>query len=95
MKQSDGLISSIEEKVRALIRRFQDLNVKYELLNQEKTQLEKQVSEQEAIIKNLESKIDTLKIVKALESNEGRNEARLKIDEILREIDKCIRLLNR
>lgn len=95
MKHADGLISSIEEKVKLLIRKFQDLENKHEQLNQEKTKLEKKVSEQEALIKTLERKIDTLKIVKALESNEGTKEARFKIDGILREIDNCIELLNR
>lgn len=50
--------------------------------------------QQKETIKQLEEKIKLLKITKALEQKEGSVEAKLKINELLREIEKCIRLIN-
>ena len=50
--------------------------------------------EQKKQVRLLEEKIKLLKIIKATEIKEGAADAKLKINELVREIDKCIGLMN-
>ena len=51
---------------------------------------------QEVQIKELEQKYNTLKVAKILlAGSDNGNDAKLKVNRIVREIDKCIALLNR
>jgi len=95
MKNTGELILSIEEKVRIVTVKLQEMNARCEELTNENSALYITIAEQEKIINELKKRIETIKIAKALESTEGKTEARSKIDGILREIDKCLGLLNR
>ena len=88
------LISGIEYKLNKLIER-------HHLILTENRQYINKIQElitlntkQKETIKQLEEKIKILKIAKSLESKEGNVEAKLKINELVREIEKCIGLLN-
>jgi len=60
--------------------------------NQELLQIKAQ---QEEIIKELEHKYDNLKLAKSLAKDENEtHDARIKVNRMVREIDKCIALLN-
>ena len=56
-------------------------------------ELKKKNEEQNIIINELKEKIKVLKIAKTVERKEGIADAKLKINELVREIDKCIGLL--
>jgi len=88
------LVSGIEYKIRKLTERNNLLKKEHEKSFQEILEHKKQLFEQKKIIDQLEEKIKVLKLAKALETKEGNVEGKLKINELLREIDKCIGLLN-
>jgi hypothetical protein len=88
------LVSGIEYKVRKLKERNQLLRLDHEKYLQEIQELKEKLNRQKNNIDQLEEKINILKLAKAFETKEGNVEAKLKINELLREIDKCIGLLN-
>jgi cell division protein FtsL len=89
------MFTSVESKLKRLIeqhyvikgevQRYQD---KIQELNTINDQYQKTINE-------LQNKIKLLKIAKSAETKEGAVDAKLKINEMVREIDKCIGLLNR
>ncbi len=57
-------------------------------------ELKQKIEEQLRDIQEKERDLNVLKTVKTLEQSEGTAEAKAKVSELLREIDKCIGLLN-
>ena len=94
MNDVGALVSGIEYKVRKLIGLHQADRSGREKLESEITELKKTISEQKNLIRQLEEKIKILRITKTIEAKEGSAEAKLKLNELVREIDKCIGLLN-
>ena len=88
------LVSGIEYKIRKLTERYHLIKTEHEKSFQEIQELKNKLNEQKKIIDQLEEKNKVLKLAKALETKEGNVEAKLKLNELLREIDKCIGLLN-
>jgi chromosome segregation ATPase len=94
MKNVIQLVSSIEKKVKELAEEHEKITG---ILHDQKTEIEglKKINEElKGQIKTLEEKLKLLKIAKATDSKEGAADAKRKINEIVREIDKCIGLLN-
>jgi hypothetical protein len=88
------LVSGIEFKVRKLSERNHFLKAEHEKSVKEILELKENLNQQKKTIEQLEEKINILKLAKAFETKEGNVEAKLKINELLREIEKCIGLLN-
>jgi predicted RNase H-like nuclease (RuvC/YqgF family) len=88
------LVSGIEYKVRKLITRNQSLKDENEKLKKEIEALKRTNTEQTELLRKSEEKVNIIKLAKTLETKEGNVEAKLKINELVREIDKCIGLLN-
>jgi len=88
------LVSGIEYKVRKLTEQHHYLREQNEVFSSEIQKLKKSNEEQKTTINQLEEKIKVLKLAKALETKEGNIESKVKINEMLREIEKCIGLLN-
>lgn len=71
---------------------------KKEMRREEETvKLNETIDEQKNLIKELEEKISIIKLAKATGSEDGEKntEVKLKINEMVREIDKCLSLLNK
>jgi hypothetical protein len=94
MKDVATLVSGIDYKMRKLIEHHRVLRTENENFTSEIRDLKLANNEQKEKIKQLEEKIKILKLAKTLENKEGNVEAKLKINELVREIDKCIGLLN-
>ena len=94
MKDKKVLITGIEYKVRKLVDQFNGLKQNQEVLLKENSELKKVIEEKNIFVKNLKEEIQKIKLAKSLESKEGSNDAKMKINELVREIDKCIGLLN-
>jgi uncharacterized protein YoxC len=94
MEDISALVSGVEHKVRKLIGQSRLLKEDINKKTIEIQDLKKAINEQKQINRQLEEKIRILKIAKALEVKEGNVDAKLKINELVREIDKCIGLLN-
>jgi dsDNA-specific endonuclease/ATPase MutS2 len=94
MTNTGAIISGIDLKLRKLIAKHQELREKLENYREEILGLNKINEEQKKVIQSLEEKVKTIKLTKTLETKEGAGEARARINELVREIDKCIGLLN-
>ncbi len=95
MKDVSVLISGIEYKIRKLVNLQKKLEVENVELKKEIKELLINIERQRSIIKKLEDKYKILKISKTIEFKEGTTDAKLKINELVREIDKCLGLLNK
>jgi predicted nuclease with TOPRIM domain len=94
MKDLATLVSGIDYKMRKLIEHHQQLRTENEKNAGEIRELKATNGELREKVRQLEEKIKILKLAKTLENKEGNVEAKLKINELVREIDKCIGLLN-
>ena len=82
-------IHSVKEKLQEQTIHNQELSVQNEALQQD-------VQQKQSRINELEEKNQKLSLVKGiLAESENSDEARMRINKIVREIDKCIALLNR
>ncbi|MEI6683021.1 MAG: hypothetical protein WCO44_10355 [Bacteroidota bacterium] len=94
MKDVATLVSGIDYKIRKLIEHHDLLRSENRRFINEISELKQETNDQKRKIKLLEENIKILKLAKTLENKEGNVEAKLKINELVREIDKCIGLLN-
>ena len=90
------IINNIEVKLGKLIAKHQQLSNDKLLLTQENNDLSDKLKIKEDEITTLQDKIKLMNISKSVEtSKEEIKASRLKINEYVREIDKCIALLNK
>ncbi len=94
MKENKVLILGIEYKVRKLVDQLNKFKNNQERLVEENNELKKIIEEKNNIVENLKEEIQKVKLAKSLEQNDGSINANKKINELVREIDKCIGLLN-
>lgn len=93
MTNFSGTLASIESKLKQLIERKDQLEAELKESRIRQQELEETMTKQSVELDELKEKNKILKI--AARSNEGDNrEIKLKINEIVREVDKCIAQLN-
>ena len=92
-----NLVGNIENKVNKLIQLYQSVQKEKEEILTESNKLTSDLSDKEETIKRLEEKIKLLRITKSVSTHDDKRnkESRQKINEYVREIDKCIALLNK
>jgi phage shock protein A len=92
----DELIKSLHDNIQRLKTLYAQEKEACSLLNNEKINLSKKLQAKEVEIQSLEVKLNTLKMAKTLSgSNSDMLDAKVKVNSMVREIDKCIALLNR
>jgi predicted nucleic acid-binding Zn-ribbon protein len=86
----------LNRKLDELLNKYNDLKTECEDLGNRNEALNNMLQDRETKIKELEIKYERIKLSGAL-LGEGENatEARKKITELVREIDRCVALLNR
>ncbi len=90
------LVVKLEEKIDRLVERYHTEKEENKILRGQITQLTRQLEEASSSYSQLEERFNNLKISKSLEaSSEDVHETKVRINQIVREIDKCIALLNR
>jgi hypothetical protein len=94
MKEKKVLIFGIEYKVRKLLNRLNKLKSDHQQVVEESQDLKRIIEEKNILIVSLKEEIQKVKLAKSLEHLEGSNDAKMKINELVRGIDKCIGLLN-
>lgn len=94
MAEISTLVNGIEYKVRKLIDNYKRTKQINDELNQSVLELKNEVETLKVKIKYLENKIKIIRIAKGFESHDGKLEAKKKINELLREIDRSIGFLN-
>lgn len=95
MESASVLISGIDYKVRKLIGRITTLKDENAELNKKIDELNEKIKSLEFSIQEQQDKFKVLKLAKSLSKEETKTEVKLKINELLREIDNCVRLLNK
>jgi len=89
-------LALLNKKLEELFERYNDLRTKNKELKIENELVKRSLQEKNEEIKQLEIKYQRVKLSGAL-LGEGGNagEAKKKINELVREIDRCVALLNR
>jgi hypothetical protein len=86
-------ITDLKTKVEKLVTLHGQLKVDNEQLMAAKTALEKTIDEQKAVIETLQTNNKELIENKTQEQNKIITDTKLKINELVQEIDSCIALL--
>ena len=87
--------NKIDKKVNRLLSNYNGLKQHNDELIREKKQLKELVREKEQKIEELENKLKMIKIAENLPTgNEDKQQIKKKINTFVKEIDKCIAMLN-
>lgn len=90
------IINNIEVKLGKFIAKHQQVNNEKLILKQENNSLSTELKKNKQELSVLQEKIKLMNMSKSVEvSKEEMKASRLKINEYVREIDKCIALLNK
>ena len=86
----------LESKIQKLVDIYEKEKSAKEQLSRERSDLQEQVKMEKERLKEIEEKYNKLKISKALiATSEDVHDAKLRVNRMVREIDKCIALLNK
>jgi len=89
------LIAAFEEKLRKLISEYQSLKKQNSLLKAELDRKQNDLMHAHQEVLELRKDYDHLRIAKSLSGSDvERNESKLQITKMVREIDKCLALLD-
>jgi len=88
------LAVGIEQKTHRLLKNQAELTLKNSTLETKCNDLEQIIHHQKQKILELENKINVLKISGGFSSGKDSTKAKLAINELVRDIDKCIEFLN-
>ena len=94
MKQAKELVSRINEQVLELLGRHRAIKGERAELQTQNAGLLKTIEQLKRETEQLREQIVKLKIAKSLTDKESSTEVKAQIDELLREIDKCVGLLD-
>ncbi len=90
------IIEGIKQKIQTVKTRLRSQQEENERLKKQYEDLQKAVQQKQLLIEELEQKNQKLSLVKGIVADgDDKQEARIQINRIVREIDKCIALLNR
>jgi len=90
------IIEGIRQKIQSAKVRMKEQEDENIRLKKQYEDLQKSVQQKQLLIEELEQKNQKLALVKGIMADgEGTQDARIQINRIVREIDKCIALLNR
>ncbi len=88
--------NGVKEKVERVISDNQRLRSELSRLEKERDRLASKASEAESKVAEIQRRLDVMEMSGALASSGGDNKkAQLRINRLLREIDKCMALMNR
>ena len=96
MTEKESIINSLEEKVKKIIMLHDTLRSENQHFSSENNDLRDIIKLKDNELRDLQSRYEQLKLAKLLVTgSEDVHEAKLKVNKIVREIDKCIALLNK
>lgn len=95
MEDLETIIVGINFKVRKLLDDKRKLEKEIEGLKADKEEINKIVLEQSQVINNLKEQITTLKLGEAIKSSSDITEVKLKINNLVRKIDKCVGMITK
>ncbi|GGG99646.1 hypothetical protein GCM10011416_17530 [Polaribacter pacificus] len=95
MSKTLEAIHTLEDRLQTLLANYEFLKEENEVLLQRVNVLQQQLIKSQQVIANQHEQYDLLKMAKTINgSEENTRETKLKINALVREIDKCIVQLN-
>ena len=96
MNSISSYISTLKQQVSLLLSKYQELSVYNKELHHQKSDLLERVKSLENEIQELKKRVDVVNVVQGISVKEGESAsfARTKVNHLIRQIDKCISLLN-
>jgi site-specific DNA-adenine methylase len=95
IEQKD-IVITLKDKVKKLLSLYNNIKAENLELKKQTEEYKTQIKNKEAELDFLKNKYNKLKLAKSLLASTGdSHDAKIKINRIVREIDKCIALLNR
>jgi len=94
MEDLSDLVKGLDIKSRQLALRYKKLKDEYTKLQQKNVNTESIITQQKQTIIELEKQLQILTIAKSIPAGKESSTAKKKINELLRELDTCIDLLN-
>jgi len=95
MSNTIEAVHLLEDKLKSLLSNYNFLIKENEILLQNTSKLHHQLLEKEQLLAQREKDFNLLKIAKTIEgSDNSTRDTKLKINALIREIDKCIVQLN-
>lgn len=88
-------LQKLEEKIRQLTEDHKKSNAERDLLIKQSVIQKRIIEEQNIELENLKKQVQALKIAKSVDSRQDTGKAKDKIQDLVREIDRCIELLNK
>ena len=88
-------LQKLEDKIRQIAEEQHKIKNENDLLIKQSVIQKRTIEEQNIEIENLRKQVQALKIAKSVESNEETGKVKDKIQDLVREIDRCIELLNK
>ncbi len=92
--KEDAVINELNEKIERLIKLYISSLDKNREMEAETKELQSRIERMKSENIKLHEEIKTLKVATAISTGEGSSEAKNRISQLVREIDKCIALLN-
>ena len=94
--KNDEIINKLRNNIKSIISLYEEQKEKNREFVSKNKELTHKITNLEDKIKDNELKYNNLKLAKAIASTDDSNhDAKIKVNRIVREIDKCIALLNR
>ncbi|HRN42645.1 MAG TPA: hypothetical protein PK649_11310 [Vicingus sp.] len=94
MKDLSALVANLRRKAEKLVEKYQVVIEQNKQLTNEVFELKEELNKRNQQLSEIENKIKVLKISKSVDS-ESTKDVKLKINEMVREIDKCIAQINK
>ncbi len=94
MKDLSALVANLKIKAEELVGKYQLVTEQNKQLSNEVVELKEELNKRSQQLVEMENKIKLLKISKSVDS-ESTKDVKLKINEMVREIDKCIAQINK
>jgi hypothetical protein len=95
INDKEDLINNLQANVLRLKKLYEREKEACSVIKNEKSDLSVRLNNKEADCISLEAKLNTLKMAKSLSGKSDTLDAKTKVGFLVREIDKCIALLNR
>ncbi|KIO43056.1 MULTISPECIES: hypothetical protein [Porphyromonadaceae] len=93
-EKEENIIKELNLKIEQLIKRYISSLDKNKNLEAEIQALRNRIEQLKGENSRLNENIKALKVANAISTGDGSSEAKIRISQLVREIDKCIALLN-
>ncbi len=96
MESALSYITDLKTKVLLLLSRYNDIKKENNRLRNDKIELMKRMGELDLEIKELKKRVEIVDVSQGISSKDSKSVdvARLRVNNLIRDIDKCITLLN-